>query len=135
MTKQTSCCQAIWSMLLSLLTQRVPLVSMGMMSRLTHCFSFKDQSLLPRHQTNWSLHSNMNYATTHHLCLIHLSCSDKRTSQALLMPYGVLLDLTSQQTSHVMAVDMPWMVGHSFNASHGLAGLHTNASSISTLNM
>ena len=33
------------------------------------------------------------------------------------------------------ALDMGWTVGHSSNASHGLACLHTDASSISTLNM
>ena len=33
------------------------------------------------------------------------------------------------------ALDMSWTVEHSSNASHGLAGLHTDASSISTLNM
>ena len=53
----------------------------------------------------------------------------------LLMPYGILLDLTSHQTFQIMAVDMSWTVGHSFKAFHGLAGLHTDASSISTLNM
>ena len=33
------------------------------------------------------------------------------------------------------ALDMSWTVEHSSNASHGLAGLHTDASSISALNM
>ena len=112
---------------LSLLAQIIPLGSMEMMSRLTHCFSFKDESLLPRHQTN--------YAATHQLCLMHLSRSEKHTRQPLQMLYGVLLDLTSQQTSQMMAVDMSWTVGHSFNASHGLAGLHTDVSFISTLDM
>ena len=64
----------------------------------------------------------MNYAATQQLCLIYLTCSEKRTSQPLMKPYGVLLDLTSQQTTQMMAVNMAWTEGHSFNASHGYRG-------------
>ena len=66
---------------------------------------------LPRHQTNWSLHSNMNYAATHQLSLIHFSCSEKRTSQPMLMPYGVLLDLTSQQTTINIMMNVTYHLG------------------------
>ena len=69
------------------------------------------------------------------LCLIHRSCSEKYTSQPLLMPSGFFYDLTSKPMPQIKTVDMSWTGGHSFNESHGLADLHTDASSTSTLGM
>ena len=48
--------------------------------------SSKYWSLLHIHQVNWSWPSSTNYAATHHICLIPLSCSENHTSQPLLMP-------------------------------------------------
>ena len=69
------------------------------------------------------------------LCLIPLSCSEKHTSQPLLMPSGFFFDLTSRPMSKIKTVDMSWTRGHSFNEYQGHADLHTNASSTSTLIM
>ena len=50
---------------------------------------------------------------------------------------GFFLDLMFKLMSQVKTVDMSWTGGggHSFNESHGLADLHTDASSTSTLSM
>ena len=56
--------------------------------RLIQNSSSKDSSLLHRHQINWSPRSIMNYAATHQLCSIPLSCSETHTGQPLLMPSG-----------------------------------------------
>ena len=88
------------------------------------------QDCMIRHdETDIMLTSYMIHA------VVTLGTNNSVRIDPLLMPYGVLFDLTSHQTSQMMAVDMSWTVGHSFNASHGPAGLHTDAYSINTLNM
>ena len=70
-------------------------------SRLIHNSSSKDSSLLHRHQMNWSPCSIMNYAATHQLCSIPLSCSEQHTGQPLLMPSGFFLNLMFKQMSQL----------------------------------
>ena len=84
-------------------------------------------------ELNWS-----RCAATHQLYSIRLSCSEKHTSQPLSMPPGYFLDLTFEPVSQIKTVDMYWTGGgggHSFNEPHGLADLHTDASSTSTWSM
>ena len=75
-------------------------------SRSIHSSSSKDSSLLHIHQMNWSPRSSMNYAATHQLCSISLSCSEKHTSQPLLMPSEFFLDLMFKPMSQIKTVDM-----------------------------
>ena len=93
--------------------------SMERKPRLIHSSSFKDSSLLHRHQMNWSRRSSMNYAATYQLCSMHLSCSEKHTSQPMLMPSGFFLDLMFKPMSQIKTVGMSWTAGggtHSTNA-------------------
>ena len=77
---------------------------------MTHRSCYKDWSLLSR-QMKWSRRSSRNYAATHQLCLIPLSCSEKHTGQPLPMSYGFFLDLMFKPMSQLKTVDMSWTGG------------------------
>ena len=91
---------------LSLSTQNHLSRSTERKPRLIHSSSSKHSSVLHRHQMNWSRGSSINYAATHQLCSIRLSCSEKHTSQPLLMPSGYFLDLIFKPISQIKTVDV-----------------------------
>ena len=75
--------------------------STGWKPRSIHNSSSKDSSLLHKHQMNWSPRSIMNYAATHQLCSIPLSCFEKHTGQPLLMPSGFFWNLMFKPMSQI----------------------------------
>ena len=72
---------------------------------------------------NWSRRSSMNYAATHQLCSIPLSCSEKHTSQPLLMSSGFFLDVQADVPNEdsryvldggALVQRIPWIRGSTY---------------------
>ena len=135
---------AVWDMILTSMDGRTPAeysfkrknqaATLGMKSSNVKIDGDKihidTQLLFQRLTTDMQSSGELESVFKHELCsypsasLIPLFCFGKQTNKPLLMLSGIFVKMMLPQTSKTLASSMSWMVGHFYNASHGLVDLH-----------